>query len=607
LGNEISIRLETAFRAFAGSNAVGERPFQVIEFPLQLPNDEGTESYDHAMETAKRWLEATNGDILIWGKYLKGGSVGFIRLIGKNRKKGIVEARRIDFDKNAERFDEALALAIADEAAELTHSTLSDPEGATLDTLRTAAVKIRRLAQTDAPALSNRWRCRIAENYRRLLQEITRRTPDTETLLKLEEETRAELTATDKTQEPRRYATTALRMATLIRKRNWFDPNATELDEANNFLSQTIPLLESAGEIKHAADAALERVLIRKLEFYFVPEEVAKSDALYKHVFGEATRLANGSGIEDCRARLVAASLSYPSMRKLSEFSDLERCGISSLFEFIDQIVCHLDNGEVLSVASHLSYAIGAEGDRLENVNLWRAKVEVLEAIAASRSSWTTDERRYLMALIGDCCARSAERIRRISSEADARPYYDRAKSIYRQIHESYDWQHLSEYRFVDLATLLEMADTPNESDPQLYMRSAGALRICAGLAASRFPRFQAEARKRLAAHLNNCAVLFNSLEAAQEALELLPEDSSDSYARYVAAFSSWQIARLTENADAVEWVDRGKRAHSMAERALATAVQRGDKTLVSLNHEVLRGIEATFPDLGVDLEAASG
>jgi len=602
LGNEISIRLETAFRAFADSN----RPFQVIEFPLQLPNDEGTESYDHAMKTAKRWLDATNGDILIWGKYLKGGSVGLIRLIGKNRKKGIVEARRIDFDKNAERFDDALALAIAHEAAELTHSTLSDPEGATLDSLRTAAVKIRRLAQTDAPALSDKWRYRIAEDYRRLLQEITRRTPDTGTLLKLEEETRAELTATDKRQEPRRYATTALRMATLIRKRNWFGRNATELDEASNLLSQTIPLLESRGEIEHAAASALERMLIRQQELIFVDDEEANSEALYKHIFSEASRLVNMAASENLRCRLVAASLAYPRMKELSEFSNLEHGEFSRLFEFVDQIISHLDNGEVLSMARELSRAIGADGDRLKNVNLWRVNVEIIEAIAASRASWTADERCHLTSMIGESSARNSQRLRRISGEVGARPYYDRAKRTFHEIDQSYDWEHLSNYRYVDLRTLLNYATDTWEPDRQLY-RSVAALRICAGSAANRFPRLQASARKRLAVALNNCSVVFNSLEAAQEALELLPEDSADAYVQYIATFSAWQVARLTENADPAEWADRAKRAHSMGERALAAAIRDDDMFLASLNHEILRMIEAAFPDLAVDLEAASG
>jgi hypothetical protein len=81
-------------------------------------------------------------------------------------------------------------------------------------------------------------------------------------------------------------------------------------------------------------------------------------------------------------------------------------------------------------MASNLSLSIGAYGDRLESVNLWRANVEVPEALAASRSSWTTDERRFLASLIGECSARNAQRIRRVSGEADARPYYDRAERV---------------------------------------------------------------------------------------------------------------------------------------------------------------------------------
>ena len=86
IGNEISIRLETAFHAFAGWESDETRPFQIVRFPLELPNDESTANYDKAVEIAKRWLEKANGDILIWGKRIKGDSIGFIRLVGKNRK-----------------------------------------------------------------------------------------------------------------------------------------------------------------------------------------------------------------------------------------------------------------------------------------------------------------------------------------------------------------------------------------------------------------------------------------------------------------------------------------------------------------------------------------
>ena len=70
IGNEIGTRLETAFRAFAGK--ANTRPFHVMTFPLALSGDDGTKAYDAAIETAKRWLERTNGNILIWGKRVKG-------------------------------------------------------------------------------------------------------------------------------------------------------------------------------------------------------------------------------------------------------------------------------------------------------------------------------------------------------------------------------------------------------------------------------------------------------------------------------------------------------------------------------------------------------
>src|SRR6266849_3187101 len=57
IGNEIAARLETAFRSVAGWDDAAGRPFEIMEFPLALPTDEGTKAYDKGIETAKRWLE----------------------------------------------------------------------------------------------------------------------------------------------------------------------------------------------------------------------------------------------------------------------------------------------------------------------------------------------------------------------------------------------------------------------------------------------------------------------------------------------------------------------------------------------------------------------
>ena len=103
-----------------------------------------------------------------------------IRLIGKDRRTGVIDVRRVDFDKRATDFDQALANAIAYEAAQLTQVTLTEPEQVHLDLLREVLDKLKRLAASDAPALSNKWRERMAAEHWRLTEEIVRRTSDVE-------------------------------------------------------------------------------------------------------------------------------------------------------------------------------------------------------------------------------------------------------------------------------------------------------------------------------------------------------------------------------------------------------------------------------------------
>jgi len=231
IGNEIDARLETAFRVFAGWPASNGRPFHVMKFPLALPTGnrtDRTKAYDLAVTTAKSWLERTGGDILIWGQRLKGESVGMIRLVGRVLKTGVIEVRRIDFDQRAQDFDAALANAIGFEAARLTQVTLSEPELVSLDELRLLTGKLRKLASADAPAISEEWRKRMATEYSRLSGEIVRQSPSSEERGRFEAEARANLSAAD-LENPMQFADAALNVAILLRKKNWENPDLTQL------------------------------------------------------------------------------------------------------------------------------------------------------------------------------------------------------------------------------------------------------------------------------------------------------------------------------------------------------------------------------------------
>jgi signal transduction protein with GAF and PtsI domain len=121
----------------------------------------------------------------------------------------------------------------------------------------------------------------------------------------------------------------------------------------------------------------------------------------------------------------------------------------------------------------------------------------------------------------------------------------------------------------------------------------------------------QFNAKEYLAVALNNYAVMFDSLEAAQEALTIiqpyLEAQADNMHLCYVAAFSAWQIARLTTDADLAESAKLGLRAHLMAEWALERAIQKNDQTFISFSHVVLTQIEKDFPDIAIDLEATTG
>ncbi len=192
IGGEIAARIEEAFLAFSSLKG-SRRAFEVLKFPLPLAGDDGTVAFDRSLRRAKHWLDRTNGDVLIWGQHVKKGSVGVVRLIGTDRRSGLIDTRRIDFDKNAKQFDQALANAIAVEMASLKSIVFQDPKKVPLDLLRSLIKKFNRLAAHEAPALNEDWRARMACERDRMKVELLRRTADTDEQADLEGKARARL------------------------------------------------------------------------------------------------------------------------------------------------------------------------------------------------------------------------------------------------------------------------------------------------------------------------------------------------------------------------------------------------------------------------------
>jgi hypothetical protein len=606
IGNEISARLETAFRSFAGWDDAAARPFEVMEFPLALPADEGTKAYDKGIETAKRWLEKTNGDILIWGKRVNEDSVGIVRLIGKDRKKGIIEARRINFDKRANDFDDALANAIAYEAAQLTQTTLSEPGLFPLNALRKVSDKLQKLSRADAPAISSEWRHQMADEHWRLTQEIARRTESPEECADFETIARTEIARLDPVQRPRRFAEVSLRISLLARKRNWIDPNPQELDEALSLLETAIPIFESTGAARQAAEAALERVQIRRQHFIFAEYDEAKDDAVYTAVFHEAKRLVGLANEDALSARLTAASFSYPIIERIADVSGFTTNGPSVAFELVDRVAPYLDNQELVDFAWTLSNSISRCGDRLQSTQLWHAGPQIIKGILESRSSWTMDELRLLKSMLGSEAILAGLRLGSVGPATTAAPYYDLANRLAVEVDDSFDWGHGNLHRYVDLRTLSLFGCGP-EDKSHLLERTVAAFRICLGTSFARFPTVQYRARTTLVMVLNNNAAAFGSLKAAEEAqYHLSALHLNNAMEMYLAAFSAWQVARLSPQGDSVQRTERGRQAHLITERALQQAIEEKSELYTAKLAEILRLIEADFPNLAVDVETAA-
>src|SRR5262249_4489087 len=127
-----------------------------------------------------------------------------------------------------------------------------------------------------------------------------------------------------------------------------------------------------------------------------------------------------------------------------------------------------------------------------------------------------------------------------------------------------------------------------------------------------KFPRLQSGAKRSLVVLLNNYSVSFESLEAAREAWkyanQLSPKDAEKDEAphlTYIKAFAGCQIARLTKTDNLSSAREFASQAKSLAEQALQEATEQKVELIVWSAQEVLRVIEAAFPTLAIDLDAA--
>ena len=604
VGNEIAARLETAFRAFAGWGETGGRPFHVMSFPLALSGDEGTKAYDDAIETAKRWLDRTDGDILIWGKRVKGESVGIVRLIGRDRKKGVIEVRRVDFDRRATDFDQALANAIAYEAAQLTQITLSEPELLNLEALREVSNKLKKLVASDAPALSNKWRERMAAEHWRLTEEIVRRTSSQKERQDLEAQARLEIATLAPAKHPQRFAEAALRIGTLTRKRNWIDPDADELLEACVLLDRACEIFEAVPDFTRAAESALERAQIGRQQGLFLQPREAQNNSVYITHFKEARRLTEVAGDKRLSARLAAESCHVLSNEAVAEICGFDKSGPAGAFDFVNRVARHLDNSELTDLGSPLTGALIARGDRSESAEFWRASPQVVEAILNSQSYWTLEERLYLTARVASTAEVIIPRLARLGRDAAA-PFEDIRNRYAAKASKLFELKHAAVRRLIDFRALGALA-TSNFDHLEREPKTLELLRICAGPEAGKLPQFRLSARIHLIVTLNNRASELGLHEAAEEALSLAIEvEKEEGYTdncqdNYICAYAYWQAARLASQSDSLTRTSRSMKAHALAETALRLASEQGNQHYMLIADDLLRFIEDDFPETAV-------
>ncbi|MBM3529318.1 MAG: hypothetical protein FJX62_14605 [Alphaproteobacteria bacterium] len=503
IGNEINARLETAFRAFAGWHDPTTRPFYVMTFPLPLPSGDETKTHDYAIERAKYWLEQTGGDILVWGQRIKNDSIGIIRLVGTDLKTGLIEVRRIDFDKRAKDFDGALAGAIAFEAARLTQVALSEPETVSVDELRHLSVKLKRLAHTDAPALSNSWRRRIDTEYWRLSAEIVRQTSSSEERQALETEARSRLRIAEHARDPIQFSEAAVNVAILIRKSNWADPNPEQLSEARSLLERAIKTFEDHQQTTMAAEVAMELLQIRRQQLTFVKQMSAETDADYALMAARAMQIVAVSNNDAQYQRLSGIAYCFPKVESLAELRSFDPNEPLETIKFVERVARHLDNGELLDVITTTDYDLSALGNKFDNRKFYDAALTMDKAVLEARSSWTDDERAYLKSSIAHMAALAFQR-------EGSNVYAD----LYRQFIAE-PRKHIGRKdklgSFTDLRTLLNLGsvlkDREQPVSEETYRQAVEALRTCAGPDANRFPRLQRHAKEVLIATLNNFAV----------------------------------------------------------------------------------------------------
>lgn len=603
IGNEIAARLETAFRAFSGWNDTDNRSFEVIAFPLSLPVDEGTRSYDRGIEIGKKWLDNTNGDILIWGKRTSGKSTGIIRLIGKDRRRGVIETRRIDFNSTAEHFDEALAAAIAYEVAQLTQTTLSEPESVPLDVLRDTSKKVQRLASNEAPALSMEWRRQMRSECWRLTLEIARRSPVSSECDELEAGAREELASLDLIESPLRFAQLSLLIAILVRRRNWAEPNPDELEEARTRLDRAIRIFETMEMIWHSAETSMERVLIRRIERFYMTKERQKADQIYATAIREARQRVEKANDERQQVRLNATLYFDLNPSDLADICHFDKEGPSGAFLLIANMERHLDNSEIIDLSNVFANVLAVRGDTKVDANYWEAAPQIPRAVLNSRSPWSQDERRLLDSIIATWSFLIGHRLYNTNLREAARPYLDAGQMLAKQLISSPNWN-VRPRRFIDFRILYRIGSSlaGDHNDRDTYDCGLMALRICAGPAASEFPGLQSDSISQLIASLNNYAVAFNSLSAAEEALELAASvHSDDCFGKYVAAFAAWQTARLTAPDDK-RCKARGSHAHLMALAALKMASDEHYQLCIDGSQMILQRLAIDFPEYAHDL-----
>lgn len=240
---------------------------QSFKLPRRFATELSGRKHEQAKRKAQRWLERTNGDVLIWGDDLSEGAGYGCQLFfaGRNKERQTFVTQTLDLMADKSDFIEGFLAVVEHELTAVRDRVLAEPETASQKVLERLAAKYEALANSASEALPEAWKRARAQDAQRMRNELIRRMP-----VEAEEPdepivTEADLEAldSDKSEEALLWAQTALALATQERRRAFYDVDPAIMQVAIARLEKAETILLEEGAPRERADCVFEQTLCR--------------------------------------------------------------------------------------------------------------------------------------------------------------------------------------------------------------------------------------------------------------------------------------------------------------------------------------------------------